>query len=158
LAAADRDHQGRRLAGGLARSVASTALVPGLAAGAAPDPDGWEWDLGCGAGDGTAAGEGAGWLAGLPADVRSEVEAGPWAGDGEALAAGFLHHVPRPPATAACQAAELRRADPKLPKRDNSLRAGRLFTSSGLAKRDVLRVSRPEAVKRRCTPAGQHTG
>jgi hypothetical protein len=63
-----------------------------------PDPDGWEWDLGCGAGDG-AAGDGARWPAGLPADVRAAAGAGPWTGEGEALAAGFLHHVPGPPGT-----------------------------------------------------------
>jgi Domain of unknown function (DUF222) len=36
--------------------------------------------------------EEAAWLAGLPADVRAEYEAGPWTGGGESVAAGFLHH------------------------------------------------------------------
>jgi hypothetical protein len=34
----------------------------------------------------------AGWIAALPADIRAEWTAGPWTGDGEAFAAGFLHH------------------------------------------------------------------
>ncbi len=33
------------------------------------------------------------WLAGLPADVRDELLAGAWTGDGEAIPAGFLHHL-----------------------------------------------------------------
>ena len=33
------------------------------------------------------------WLAGLPADVRAEFLAGAWTGDGEAIPAGFLHHM-----------------------------------------------------------------
>jgi hypothetical protein len=36
------------------------------------------------------------WLAGLPNEVRAEYLAGPWTGEGEAEAAGFLHHVPGP--------------------------------------------------------------
>ena len=36
--------------------------------------------------------EEAAWLAGLPADIRAEYEAGPWTGAGESMAAGFLHH------------------------------------------------------------------
>ncbi len=36
--------------------------------------------------------EEAAWLAGLPADIRAEYEAGPWSGAGESMAAGFLHH------------------------------------------------------------------
>ncbi len=35
--------------------------------------------------------EHASWLAGLPADVRAEYEAGPWTGEGESMPAGFLH-------------------------------------------------------------------
>jgi Domain of unknown function (DUF222) len=35
--------------------------------------------------------EHASWLAGLPADVRAEYEAGPWTGEGESVPAGFLH-------------------------------------------------------------------
>ena len=35
--------------------------------------------------------EHAAWLAGLPADVRAEYDAGPWTGAGESIAAGFLH-------------------------------------------------------------------
>ena len=38
------------------------------------------------------------WLAGLPADVRAEYLAGPWTGAGEAIPAGFLHHVRGGPA------------------------------------------------------------
>jgi hypothetical protein len=34
------------------------------------------------------------WLAGLPADVRAEYEAGPWTGEGESVPAGFLHGDP----------------------------------------------------------------
>ncbi len=34
----------------------------------------------------------AGWIAALPADIRAEWAAGPWTGEGEAFAAGFLHH------------------------------------------------------------------
>jgi hypothetical protein len=33
------------------------------------------------------------WLASLPADVRAEFLAGAWTGDGEAIPAGFLHHL-----------------------------------------------------------------
>ncbi len=40
------------------------------------------------------AAELASWLAGLPADVRAEYEAGPWTGEGESVAAGFLHGDP----------------------------------------------------------------
>ncbi|HUB41581.1 MAG TPA: hypothetical protein VMA72_22275 [Streptosporangiaceae bacterium] len=38
--------------------------------------------------------EHASWLAGLPADVRTAYEKGPWDGSGEVFAAGFLHHDP----------------------------------------------------------------
>lgn len=33
------------------------------------------------------------WLASLPPDVRADFLAGPWTGDGEAIPAGFLHHL-----------------------------------------------------------------
>jgi hypothetical protein len=33
------------------------------------------------------------WLASLPADIRAEYLAGAWTGDGEAIPAGFLHHL-----------------------------------------------------------------
>jgi hypothetical protein len=36
--------------------------------------------------------EQAGWLAGLPADVREAYERGPFTGEGEAIGAGFTHH------------------------------------------------------------------
>ena len=36
------------------------------------------------------------WLAGLPPDVRAEYLAGPWTGEGELEAAGFLHHDHEP--------------------------------------------------------------
>ncbi len=39
----------------------------------------------------------AGWIAGLPADVRAEWAAGPWTGAGEAFAAGFFTLLTRPP-------------------------------------------------------------
>ncbi len=38
--------------------------------------------------------EHASWLAGLPADVRADYEAGPWTGAGESVPAGFLHGDP----------------------------------------------------------------
>ena len=37
--------------------------------------------------------DGQAWLAGLPAEVREEFLAGAWTGEGEAIPAGFLHHV-----------------------------------------------------------------
>jgi hypothetical protein len=47
----------------------------------------------------------AAFIRSLPADIRAEYQAGPWAGDGEALAAGFLHNDesagPRPDGFAA---------------------------------------------------------
>ena len=43
---------------------------------------------------GSDAAEHAAWLAGLPADVRTAYENGPWDGTGEVFAAGFLHHDP----------------------------------------------------------------
>jgi hypothetical protein len=43
---------------------------------------------------GSDADEHAAWLAGLPADVRTAYENGPWDGAGEVFAAGFLHHDP----------------------------------------------------------------
>jgi hypothetical protein len=33
------------------------------------------------------------WLAGLPADVREQLLAGAWTGDGELIPAGFVHHL-----------------------------------------------------------------
>src|SRR5260370_41795230 len=38
--------------------------------------------------------EHASWLAGLPADVRAEYEAGPWTGRGESMPAGVLPRGP----------------------------------------------------------------
>jgi hypothetical protein len=53
-----------------------------------------------------------GWLAGLPTDVRAEFEAGPWTGDGEAWAAGFLHHEDGPTGTGFAAGGVLDRMQP----------------------------------------------
>lgn len=65
-----------------------------------PDPDGLDreradrgWVPGdCGDLELDPAGDEA-WLAGLPDDIRAEYLAGAWTGDGEAIPAGFLHHL-----------------------------------------------------------------
>jgi hypothetical protein len=41
----------------------------------------------------TDAADDEAWLASLPADIRAEYLAGAWTGDGEAIPAGFLHHL-----------------------------------------------------------------
>ena len=56
-----------------------------------PEPPSEDWQAPDPADDDVAL-----WLAGLPEDVREEYLNGPWTGEGELEAAGFLHHVPGP--------------------------------------------------------------
>jgi hypothetical protein len=55
------------------------AWIPGDERYADPDPADEDFD---------EEAEHASWLAGLPADVRADYEAGPWTGEGESLAPG----------------------------------------------------------------------